>query len=189
MHHRTLVRNTIRDVLIAANTAAGSRVYTNRVTSGREIEKPLISIYVLEESVDVDSSVTSPRELKRTIPLMIECHLEGDEVDNVPTDSSISDALDDIAEQIETAMHADPYFHIAGEPVVSESVLQGTEISFDPSGAKILGMIILTYEIMYQTLAPEAPTNLDDFTTADVTYNLNGNTAPADQVDDLFEVQ
>lgn len=176
-HPRKLIRHAVRDLLASAATVAGEKVYPTRVVPARGRELPLISVYTLEDDVDPDSVSTAPRELTRELPVVIEAWVQpGDNPD---------DAMDDIAEEIEKAMHADPF--LGGK--VADSVLSSTQMEVIDDGARLLGLVVLTYTATYRTLAPEAPTDLEDFRRAGTDYNLGGELDPDDDVSDLVTVQ
>lgn len=172
MHQRKVIRHAIRDALLG-QTAAGLRVKATRVLSLRRSELPAIAVYTPEEAVDSDSVATAPRELTRQMPVVIEgwVSVAGEDAD---------DAMDDLAEQIEAAMHADPYF---GE-TVADSILDDTIMEVVQEGDRLMGFVALTYAVSYRTEAPEAPVGLDDFRTVHATHDVGGEPA-----EDQFTVQ
>lgn len=177
-HQRQLIREAVKDALVAANTAAGSRVYKTRKVPHRLPELPAISVYTLEESVDPESATTAPRYLTRRMQLMIEAVMECD------PDENIDDALDDMALEIERAMHADDSL----DGTCMDSIPAGTEIEVAIQGQREIGLLQLTYTVTYETNAPdEAPADLVDFETAHVSLNLDNDQDTADQVTGLIE--
>lgn len=180
-HPRQLIRYAIRAALLAADTAAEDRIYKTRVLPLRRTQLPAISIYTLEESVAGDSAQTAPRELTRTAPVVIEAWIANQ------AGIDLDDAMDDLALEIETAMHADPYLgDTAGDSILADTVLEVIE-----QGDRKLGLVSLTYDVTYRTLAPEAPSldELDDFLSMQATHNLGGDVHEDDQAIDLFAVQ
>ncbi len=98
-HQRTVIRNAVVALLLG-QTAAASRVYAaRRAPSLRKNELPAICVYTDEE--DSDTGQSAPRELEREVDLLV--------VAFVMPDDDADAAMDDIALQVETAMHADPY--------------------------------------------------------------------------------
>jgi hypothetical protein len=179
-HPRTVIRTAIRDVLLGA-TSAAARVYKTRVLPLRKVELPAIAVYTLEEPVTADSINTAPRELTRQPAVTIEGWVK--DTDGVDLD----DALDDLALEIETAMHADPYLGgAAGESILSDTVIEVVEI-----GDRLLGMIALTYDVTYRTLAPDAPADedMDDFVTVEATHDIGGAVHEDEVGVDLFTVE
>lgn len=178
MHQRTIVRQAIVAALTGA-TAAEARVYPTRILPLRKLELPAIAVYTLEESVDGESVNTAPRELTREAPVVIEALVAA-----VPG-ANVDDALDDLALEIETAMHADPY--LGGE--AADSILDGTTMEVIEDGERMMGLVTLTYSVTYRTLAPEAPGNVADFLRVKSTENLGGDVHPDAQAVDEFDVQ
>jgi hypothetical protein len=181
MHPRAAIRHAVRDLLIAADTLAGERVHPTRVLSIRKKELPLIAVYTSEEQVDAATD-RAPRELTRTIDLEIAAW-----VDPGPGGAKVDDAMDAIAAQIEAAMHADPYL----ADTASESVLVSTSMGVQGEGDDLLGLVTLSYDVTYLSLAPEPPADgdLDDFRRAGTTTNLGGVVHEDDQAEDLTTVQ
>jgi hypothetical protein len=177
MHQRAVIRHAVRDLLIAAATVAGSRVFATRAIPLRENQLPAICIYTLTETVDAQESITAPRVLTRDLSVVIEgWAAPGDNVD---------DSMDALALEIENAMHADPYL---GD-VVADSMLDDTTMEVLEEGARIMGLVTLTYAATYRTFAPEPDAGLDDFNTAGVTHNLAGEQDAEDTASDEFTVQ
>lgn len=175
-HQRKVIRHAVRDAL-KGKTAAVGRVFASRVVPLRRTELPAIAVYTLEETVDPESRASAPRELERQMPVVIEGWVTpGDNAD---------DAMDDLAEQIERVMHADPY--LGG--VVAESILESTSMEVLEDGERLMGLVMLTYAVTYQTQSPEAPSDLDDFVTVDAIYNPGGEVHEDDVAEDMFQVQ
>lgn len=175
-HQRAAIRHAVRDLLIG-QTSAGSRVHATRILPYRKHELPAISVYTLEESVDPESRETAPRELDRRLQLEV--------AGWVAPAADLDDAMDALALEIEKAMHADRY--LGG--TVADSVLDGTTMGLHGEGDSQMGLVTLTYDVTYQTLAEEAPGDLDDFLVADVTQNLRGSVHQDDRAQDEVVVQ
>lgn len=176
-HPRQLIRQAVRNLLLN-QTAAGTNVVTTRVLPYRKEDLPAISVYTLEEEVDPDSVNTGPRELERQLVLEI--------AGWVKYGAGMDDAQDDLALEIETAMHADPTFG----GTAAESVLAGTVMSIKgESSDSLLGLVTLTYQVTYRTLAPEAPANLDDFERVEATHAVTGGVDDTVPAVDSFTVE
>lgn len=174
-HQRQLIRQAVRDLLIG-KTAAGTRVSTTRIYPYRKPELPAISVYTLEETVNEEGSNTAPREYTRDLELEISGFVHGG--------ADVDDAMDELALEIENAMAADPY--LGG--TVGDSMLQGTTMGLTGDGDTLTGMVTLTYAVTYRTLAPEAPSGLDEFETAGVTHQPAG-VGDAEVAEDLINVR
>lgn len=174
LHHRTIVRRAVRD-LLKGRTSAGQKVDTTRIDTWRDNELPAISVYTRVEDVDDESAETAPRELRRQVEVEI--------VGAVGASDHMDDVMDALALEIETVMHADPFL---GD-VASDSILSGTEANVRDEGKRLIGIIILTYQVTYRTDAPEAPA-LEDFNTADTKYDV-GVPEEGQQAHDVVTVQ
>lgn len=174
-HQRQLIREAAKAALLG-KTAAGDRVYETRLIPYRRLELPALAVYALEEEVDSESARTAPRELARDLDLAIEgVVLPGENVD---------DALDALALQVETAIHADET--LGG--TASDAILTGTEIDILIDGEEEMGVVRLIYRTRYYTYAPDAAdVELDDFQTADIRTSLGGAVAEEDQAHDRLE--
>lgn len=175
LHHRTIVRRAVRD-LLKGKTSAGQKVDTTRIDTWRDNELPAISVYTTVEDVDDASTETAPRELKRQVDVEI--------VGAVGASDRMDDAMDALALEIETVMHADPFL---GD-VASDSILTGTEANVHNEGKRLIGLVVLTYQVTYRTIAPE-PQELDDFVTADTRTRVDGVTDPNQDAHDIVVVQ
>lgn len=174
-HQRQLIREAARAQLLG-KTAAGARVAETRMSPWRRPELPAISVYSLEEAVDAGSKLTAPRELTRNLQLAVVAGVEGG--------ANVDDAMDSIAEEIERALHADPYL---GD-TCGDLVLASTELGIDEDGTRPIGYVRLTFAVTYRTWAPDAAdaTLPADFATAHIETSLGGTAAPADRaVDDV----
>lgn len=176
-HQRKLIRQAVTALLIGA-TAAGARVFPSRVLPLRTPELPTIAVYTADESVEEGSRQSAPRELERLVSVVVEAWV-------APADD-VDDAMDDIAEQIEVALHADPYWG----GVVGDSILTGSETEVVGQGDRRMGLVILTYAAIYHTLAPEPPDDgdMDNLVQVDTTFDHNGDTHEDDRLEDEIVV-
>lgn len=180
-HPRKELRQAVVALLVAADTDAGERVHTERVDPLKKTGLPAIAVYTLSEEVDQGASeVTSPRELTRIANLEIAGFVGG--ID----EASVADAMDDLAEQIEAAMDADPA--IGGK--AADSILLNTVAELQEGGRTdpLAGIIVLTYQVTYYT-SPAAPANLDDLLRVDAQHELVGGVADTVPAEDLFDVR
>jgi hypothetical protein len=173
-HPRKLIRAAIVNALKAADTAAGERVFKSRATPWRTVELPGISVFAAEELVDEGSEESAPRELLRGADFNL------DLVVAMPADGDVDDALDDLAEQVEAAMHADPTF---GE-TASDCFLVSSTFGEVAEGNRPMGALRLVYRTRYITHAPES-TELVPLQKVGATYDLGGAQHPDDQAEDL----
>lgn len=161
-HPRTDLRKAVCQALADAEIVDEGSVYDSRfLPLGRE-KLPAVLVFAVSE--DVDDRTTAPRELERKLELVVEGLIEHQD------GAGMSEALDDMALKIETAMHADPYF---GEKA-GDSHLTKVELGFGIEGAREIGSVQMTYQVIYHTLAPEPPADedLDVFGRVTVERNL-----------------
>jgi hypothetical protein len=178
-HPRKLIRHAVRDLLIAANTAAGSRVTGTRVDQHKKGQLPALSVYTLTDPVDEDNS-TEVEELHE-----LELEIAGwvAHTDTVPAD----DAMDDLAEQVEAAMNADPFIGgKAAEVKLTGTVMEVVEV--DGRSDPVVGIIVLSYTVKYRTDIAESAASLEDFIRVDAKHRIVG-AVEANQAEDAFTVQ
>lgn len=176
-HPRKLIRHAFATLLIGANTAAGTRVDTTRVEPQTEQELPAISVYTLSDDVAGESSTEDEHELHLEVVAQV-AH-----TDSNPCD----DRMDDLAEQIEAAVVADPY--LGGK--ASQITLKGTVmevVEVDGRSDPTVGIVVLTYSVKYFSSVVLAEPG-DKFLTAKVTDTLVGGVPSTVPTVDTFTVQ
>ena len=139
-HPRKLIGQAVVALLIAAGTAAGSRVLATRVTPHKKTGLPAISVYALNDPADEENS--SEMEVGHELALEITGWVA--HTDAVPVD----DAMNNLAEQIEIAMRADPY--LGGN--ASDVVYGGTAMEVvedNGSSDPLVGIVVLTYTVKF----------------------------------------
>lgn len=173
-------RQAIRDAVITQikgtapwRTAAQDRVVPSRVPPAVQSTLPVIHVYASDEEV-APSSPTDPRELRRTLQLVVEVFAAGD----LP---GLDAALDALALEVETALDAD--LTLGG--TAGDSVLSATEIGLTAAGNRPLGVVRMVYSVVYRTLPRLSPVG-DTFDTADVKYRVKVDLPTADQANDLL---
>lgn len=182
-HPRKLIRQAVVALLIAANTAAGTRVKGTRVDPIKKTDLPAIGVYTLNDAVVEDDSTET--EEAHEIELEVACWVADTEA------LSMDDAMDDIADQVETAMKVDPY--LGGKS--SDLRLVGTTMEAVEENGRVsptIGIAVLTYAVKYRSSLTADASALDDFTTVVATQKITGGvpdpggTVPAS---DQFTVQ
>ena len=177
-----MIRDAIVETLIAANTSANDRVFPSRIVPNRkDLDLPVICVWITEDEVDPDSQERAPRELKRHASVTIECWVKPGE--------NPDDAMDAFANEVEPAMHADPFFPDAsGSFRASDSILENTTLEVIERGSRLMGLMTLFYKFTYYQLAPAAPVGADDFERVESTIDVN-DADPAELPVDEFTVQ
>lgn len=174
MHQRKVIRKAITAALVD-KTVAGSNVFSTQKLLYVQDDLPAIAVYAENETSTWDQ--TAPRELDRKPTFIVESIVDAGE--------NVDDAMDDMAEEIEKVMDTDPFF---GEEAY-QSYLAGSEMLSAGDGDREIGILTLTYQFSYRTIAFVPPVDPDDFDTADATYNLGNEQDPADQTSDEITVQ
>ena len=176
MHQRRLIRAAVVAALINS-TSADARVFPTRVVPHRVKDLPVISVYILDEDVDSDSSETAPRELTRNPSVTLECW--------VAPGTNVDDAMDDFAEEVENAMDVDPYFG----GTAADSILNSTVMESLTDSDREIGFLVLSYDVKYRTEPLGLTAPLDDFNTANTTHNPGGDVHEDDVATDSITVQ
>lgn len=159
-HSRVLIRDAAYQMLLNT-TSVGSNVFRNRVRPIFQGELPAIIIYTREETAEIFDE--SPRRLKRNLQLVFEIETKAD--------NTLDDKLDFIAGEIEAKVNNNQT--LGG--VLSDIILKSTRMQLLAEGDDLHGACELTFDCEYFTDEVFTGT-LDDFVTADITYDLN----PAD---------
>lgn len=174
-HQRHLIRDAVVALLVAMpQTAAGARVFPNRVIPVQHREVPMIAVYTLRE--DVKPYSDSPRILKRTLELgitIIEARTEDDPVDAL---------VDLIAEQVEAKLRVDRT--LGG--LCQDVIYNGFDAAFDHKGLELTGGGRLRYQVIYETTEPEGDLDPAPFEEAHTDFDLappDGETEASDDVD------
>ena len=134
-HVRKQIRAFIKAALIAADTGAGSNVFTGNVYPHDTL--PAITIFTKTEESETKNWAT----LRRFVNVVIEA------TDEAGSGEVIDDLLDDLAEEIETVMLVDKTFG----GLAKTAVLIATDDELTGSVEKPKGTIILTYKCEYRT--------------------------------------
>ena len=133
-HKRKDIRAAVLTMLTGA-TDAGANVFSNRTYNYEQAELPSLNI-------NLDSETAVPRSLSsrqsiRNIKMRIEVRAEAnDDVEGI---------LDDIATQIEDIFEQDR--SLSGTAI--STIYQQTENEVDSNGERIVGKMILTFEVQY----------------------------------------
>jgi hypothetical protein len=132
-HPRELISDAVVALLLAANTAAGSRVSATRVDPHKKSQLPALSVYTLTDPTSDGGS--SEMEEGHELALEVAAWAEPDEIE-------------DLLDQVEDAMRADPYFG----GVASDSILKGTVtqvVEIDGRSDPTVAIAVLTYSVTY----------------------------------------
>lgn len=137
---RKQIRQAIKAQLLNT-TSANDQVYTNRPTPVWDVELPAIFIYSLDE----DSAEITDQSSSGTLA-HYKVGIEGRITVGADNASSVDDALDDFASEIETQIKTDRTFG----GLTSKAERVKAEIDSDYQGEQLVAAILLTYEVTYQ---------------------------------------
>lgn len=136
MHAREVLRDAVA-ALVTGLTTTGARVYQSRVYPLESTELPCLLVYLGDEAIEY-LTMDNPRMQERRLDIIIEGH--------AVANADIDEVLDDMAEQIETAIGAAPVlYNTAG--VMLTSVTHDS----NGSGNQPAGIVRLTYMALYCT--------------------------------------
>jgi len=140
MHQRVLIRKAVRELLVAAGTDARGRVF-DRVNPVFEDQLPAILIFAASETVDRED-ITGVGLRLRTVEIIIKGVIKA----GASAEAGFGDQLDSLAEQIEDVMDSNPLLNQTAETVWFDK----TEFSLSGEGESLLGLVNLTYSVIYR---------------------------------------
>ena len=132
-HLREQIVDATVALLIAANTAAGARVSGDRVNPHKKTGLAALAVYTRNDPVN--DAASSEMEVGHDLELKI-------------TAWATPDAIDDLADQVEVAMRADPYLGGLASDVVFKGTAMET-IEKDGRSDPIVATAVLTYAVLY----------------------------------------
>ncbi len=139
------IRQNVRTAAAAAVTGlatTGDRVFMSRALPLRQGDFPCLAVYARSDTPDYESAAFSGGV---AYPVRtIELHVQGfvKELD----DEDIEDTLDDIAEEVETALFATQPLATSMGMTLGEQI-----ISVDEQGDETLGVIDMVFNVLYRT--------------------------------------
>lgn len=140
MHYRQTIRDAVAQRLAAAETLAGSNVFTSRARPILEIlqkREAVLSVYTADET---SRRVPDGHLLARTLTVSIEGAAGGGD--------DLDDLLDLFAEQVEAAIDADPTL---SNLLTEQMVLTGTTSEISARGNQQVGAMRMDFECTYMT--------------------------------------
>ncbi len=182
-HPRKLIRDAAKAQLVN-QTAAGTTISTTRVTPWRPQQLPAIAIYMLTDPVQTESMKSAPRELERRPAMVIECALKMSDTFVASNGGNMDDALDAFEMQVLAAISKDDT--LGG--TVGDIVIMDSEVEILREGDQLIGVIACPFLVKYHMYMPtDADVTLDDFSTADIRYNVGGEQEQANEAHDVLE--
>ena len=145
-HARETIRGAITTALTGLTTT-GTNVFTNHVYPFATASLPNVSLYVAHEPETVQDDGEMGSFDLRVLPFLV--------TGRAKVSNSLDDVLDDIAAEVETAIHGSTA--LAG--YVKDVRLVGTEVALDPEGEMEVGAINMEWIAVYRVdrTAPTVP--------------------------------
>lgn len=140
MHYRQQIRDALAARLAAAETRAGSNVFTSRARPILEIlqkREAVLSVYTADEA---SKRAQDGYLLERTLTVSVEAAVGGGD--------DLDDLLDLLAEQVEAAIDADPTL---GNLLSDDMELTTTSSEITSRGNQQVGAFRMDYEAKYLT--------------------------------------
>lgn len=131
-------RKTIRDQVITyltGLTTTGSNVFNSRVYPNEQSKLPLLNVYTLSESSELDAI----GRLLRSVDLVVEGFASAN--------SSIENTLDTISKEVEEALAVDSTFN----GTCKNHFISSTEVTLANEGSLPIGVVRMVFTVQYRT--------------------------------------
>tara|TARA_B100000131_G_scaffold322373_1_gene376096 strand:+ start:2412 stop:2852 length:441 start_codon:yes stop_codon:yes gene_type:complete len=142
-------RQTIRErfvTLVTGLSTTGSNVFDTRLYNLTQDNLPALVVVAENETSELDE--VSPGALIRNLEIICECFVE--------QNNDIEDTMDNICEEVEEAIGADPTLN--GTSILCE--LTTTEIEYSSLGEKPIGTARMVFNVSYKTSLTNSSTPL-----------------------------
>ena len=131
-------RKTIRDQVISYLTGlstTGSNVFNSRVYPNEQSKLPLLNVYTLSESSELDAI----GNLLRSVDLVVEGFASAN--------SSIENTLDTISKEVEEALAVDSTLN----GTCKNHFISSTEVTLANEGSLPIGVVRMVFTVQYRT--------------------------------------
>jgi len=131
-------RKTIRDQVITSLTGlttTGSNIFNSRVYPNEQSKLPLLNVYTLSESSELDAV----GGLLRSLELVVEGFASAN--------SNIENTLDTIAKEVEEALGSD----ITLTNTCLNHFISSTEVTLANEGSLPIGVVRMVFTVQYRT--------------------------------------
>lgn len=150
-------------------TSAGSRVHTNRSSQVWSNGLPAILVYTKGETVERETTSS----YKRTARVVIELVVAAENPEEL-----LDDQADELAEQVERLMLADPELRGECGNLVLDARLVGYDMVLEDGGERLYAGGRLTWEfVYYQDITLGDPAEWAPWKTARTAYSLDPSSA------------
>lgn len=142
-HVRKQIRDAVAAALVAASTAAGSRVFASRVYDVQRGELPCLLVYTIEEDSEPDT-MTRPRGAQREAVVAVQAMARAT--------ADVDDTLDALCAEVEAALGNSL---LSG--LVKDLYLERTEIALvGDDAAESHGAARMAWRAAYRTVENDA---------------------------------
>ena len=131
-------RKTIRDQVITyltGLTTTGSNIFNSRVYPNEQSKLPLLNVYTLSESSELDAI----GRLLRSVDLVVEGFASAN--------SSIENTLDTISKEVEEALAVDRTLN----STCKNHFISSTEVTLANEGSLPIGVVRMVFTVQYRT--------------------------------------
>jgi len=168
---RKLIRQYVINLLKVGLPEFNNRVFGNRDKPLHQTEMPCVLVYTKSEQAAI--YIEAPRSYQITLKLEIQ-------ITSRLRDGA-DDYLDDICEKIEELIFNDTYLNGLAQDVL----LSDTESDFKYEGEQGVAGSRITFDVLYEKVAPEETLGLDPLIRAHVEYKSPPDTGQAPIVNDI----
>jgi len=140
-HKRTSIRNNVTTT-VTGLTTTGSNVFETRIYPNELAKLPLLNVYSNTET----SELSSIGKIERNLEIMVEGFAKAT--------SNIDEALDTISKEVEVAMAND----LTRGGHAKDTFLSNTEYELENIGNQQLGVIKMTFNVLYLTTKADPET-------------------------------
>lgn len=189
MHPRQLIRERVIARLKNA-TIAGANVFNSRPTTAWPDVMPAIVVFTGRD--DIELFRQAPRVFKARVSVHVELFVESRQLGAPPALVPAHQTLDLLIEQVEALLDSDPLLRdaLTGEAAAAECPENGVQLSietdFDRDNRNVVGGARVTWQYVYTRAAAKVPLPATgDLELLNVEYELSGNNATPEAVDDV----
>lgn len=144
-HHRSVIRQAAVDVLIAAQTSAGDRVYNSRT---RDLVTPAITVFTDPDELAEDGQVLQPWNTRQIRNLTLRLEMRASET----IVSRVHDAVDLLEEEVSIALYGDAGFNGLLEQQI---IWTGADFEFADEGDRQIALNVVSFMCRYRVDAAD----------------------------------
>lgn len=139
-HHRSLIRQTAVDVIVAAGTEAGTHVYNSRT---RDLVLPAITVFTDPDELGDDGPVMQPANTRQIRNLVMRVEIRAAET----IVRRVHDSMDLMEEEVSRALYGDVDFNRLLEQQI---IWTGADFEFSDEGDRQIGLNVVSFLCRYR---------------------------------------